>query len=102
MRLCNEAIYVLILSIIILTGDVYIFGVGISNLVNVLIGLTFIIATNCVCKNPSFRWYVWLVLIGHIILSVGTIILMVNSETNPEIQKIIATEKKYRNDMTNY
>lgn len=71
MRLCNEAIA---LSIIILIGDVYLFGVGISTLAHLLIGLTFVIATNSVCKNPNFKW---LVLFSHLILSVGIILLIV-------------------------
>ena len=69
MRLCNEALYTLILSIIILIGDVYLFGVGISTLVHLLIGLTFVIATNSVCHNPNFKWYIGLVVFSHVIIS---------------------------------
>ncbi len=55
MRLCNEAI---IISIIILIGDLYLFGLGISTLVHLIIVLlTFVIATISVCNNKNYKWY---------------------------------------------
>lgn len=96
MILCPIAKVVLVMSILIVILDTYLFGVDYFTILgNVFYTLIVILATNYVCYNAGFKWVVWLVLIVHIIGLFG-LIWIIKNRNNTEERKLIEEEKKHR------
>jgi hypothetical protein len=96
MILCPIAKLVLLVSILIVILDTYLFGVDYFTLFgSVFYTLTIILATNYVCYNAGFKWFVWSVLIFHIIGLFG-LIWIIKNRNNTEERILIEKEKKYR------
>jgi hypothetical protein len=97
MDICPLATAVLVISIISVICDIYIFGFYISSiLMNIIFSIIAVFITNWSCYKVGYNWIAWVIVIIHFLGLIAIIYLIKNK--NSEIEKeLIKEEKKNRN-----
>jgi hypothetical protein len=93
MDICPLATAVLIISIIGVICDIYIFGFYISSiLVNIIFTIIAVLITNWSCYKVGYNWIAWVIVIINA-LGLITIIYLIKNK-NSEIEKHLIEEEK--------
>jgi len=96
MELCFLAKVVLLLSIIGISLDIFLFGFSIlSFLFNIFFVGLFVWITNWSCYKEGYNWIAWLIVILTFITFVTSLFIFKN-RNNEEVKKIVEEEKKQR------
>ena len=98
MNICRPAIILLVISILGLILDIYIFGFYIFEfLKNIIFTAIIVFITNWICYKIGYSWISWLIVIINLLLLLLFIFLIKNKNTKIG-KNIIETEKQYRNN----
>jgi hypothetical protein len=96
MELCAIARFVLLISILGVIGDIYLFGVSFLSLVVNVLGSVFLIwLTNWACFSEGYNWLAWLIVIV-LFFSLISLIYIIKNKDKEDIKKMIEEEKKDR------
>jgi Kef-type K+ transport system membrane component KefB len=96
MELCILAKVVLLLSIIGISFDIYLFGKSITSiLVNVVFTFLVVWITNWSCYNQTYNWAAWAIVIVTLI-GLMSVSYLVKNKDNEYEKKLIEEEKKKR------
>jgi len=97
MDICPLAKAVLIISIIGVICDIYIFGFYISSiLLNIIFSIIAVFITNWSCYKVGYNWIAWVIVIIHFLGLIAIIYLIKNINSDIE-KKLIEEEKRNRN-----
>ena len=97
MDICRIAKVVLIISVIGIICDIYLFGFYISTfLINIIFTIIIVFITNWSCYKLGYNWVAWLIVIINLLGLISIIYLIKNKNTEIE-KKLIEEEKKNRN-----
>ena len=96
MGLCALAITVLLLSMVGILMDIYLFGSSILALIiNVLVTCLFVGITNWSCYNQTYNWLAWIIVIVSL-FSVMATAYFVKNRKKESVKKILEQERKDR------
>jgi len=98
MNICRLATVVLVISILGIILDTYLFGFYIFEFIkSIIFTIIIVFITNWTCYKLGYRWIAWLIVIINVLLLLLFIFLIKNK--NVEIVKYaIEEEKQYRNN----
>jgi hypothetical protein len=97
MSICPLATAVLIISIIGIICDIYLFGFYISTiLTNIIFTIIVVFITNWSCYKVGYNWIAWIIVIINLLALFSFVYLIKNKNTDIE-KKLIEEEKKNRN-----
>jgi hypothetical protein len=100
LRLCSIAKAVLILSILGVTLDIYVFGTTILGfLLNVIFTILFVSIANWGCFNKGYHWLSWTIAILSTISVISMLLLIKYRFTSFEISKAIEDETELRHHL---
>jgi len=98
MDICPLAKAVLIISIIGVICDIYIFGFYISTiLTNIIFTIIVVFITNWSCYKVGYNWIAWVIVIINLLALFSFIYLIKNKNSDIE-KKVIEEEKRNRNN----
>lgn len=96
MEFCFLAKVVLLLSIIGISFDIYLFGFSIlSFLLNIIFVGLFVWITNWSCYKEGYNWIAWIIVIFTFITFV-TSLFIVKNRNNEGVKQILEEEKNAR------
>jgi len=96
MEVCILAKIVFLLSVIIVSLDIYMFGISTFTMVSNILFTTFLVfITNWSCYNQSKNWVAWIIVIFSV-LSLALLMYFIHNQTDNEIKQLIEEEKKSR------
>jgi hypothetical protein len=96
MELCAIARFVLLMSILGIFSDIYLFGVSFLSLVVNVLGSVFLIwLTNWACFSEGYNWVAWVIVI-ILFFSFISLIYIIKNKDKEDIKKMIEEEKKDR------
>jgi hypothetical protein len=96
MEVCILAKIVFLLSVIIVSLDIYMFGISTFTMVsNILFTAFLVFITNWSCYNQSKNWVAWIIVIFSV-LSLALLMYFIHNQTDNEIKQLIEEEKKSR------
>jgi 1,4-dihydroxy-2-naphthoate octaprenyltransferase len=96
MEICFLAKVVLLLSIIGISTDIYLFGFSFTTLLmNILFTVLVVWITNSFCFTQSYNWIAWIIVIITFLMLIVTLFI-VKHQNDEEIKQIIEEEKKTR------
>lgn len=96
MELCAIARFVLLISILGIFSDIYLFGVSFLSLVVNVLGSVFLIwLTNWACFSEGYNWVAWVIVI-ILFFSFISLIYIIKNKDKEDIKKMIEEEKKDR------
>jgi hypothetical protein len=97
MNICRPATIVLIISILGIILDIYLFGFLISEfLKNIIFTAVIVFITNWSCYKLGYSWISWLIVIVNLVLLFSLVYLIKNKNTGIG-KNVIEEEKKNRN-----
>lgn len=100
MRLCSIAKAVLLLSILGIGLDIYVFGTTLLGLsLNIIFTILFVSIANWGCFNKGYNWIAWIIAILSAISVISILLLIKYRYTNFEINKSIEDEKEIRHHL---
>ena len=96
MEICFLAKVVLLLSIIGISTDIYLFGFSIASfLMNILFTGLFVWITNSFCFTQSYNWVAWVIVIITFLLLIVTLFI-IKHQNDEEVKQVIEEENKMR------
>jgi hypothetical protein len=100
LRLCSIAKAVLLLSILGIGLDIYVFGTTLLGFsLNVIFTILFVSIANWGCFNKGYNWLAWVIAILSAISVIGMLLLIKYRYTNFEISKAVEDEKVLRDHL---
>jgi hypothetical protein len=97
MVICPLATAVLIISVLGIICDIYLFGFYISSiLMNIIFTIIAVFITNWSCYKVGYNWIAWVIVFINLLGLFAIIYLVKNKNTEVE-KKLIEEEKKNRN-----
>ena len=100
LRLCSIAKAVLLLSILGMGLDIYVFGttfLGFS--LNIIFTILFVSIANWGCFNKGYNWLAWAIAILSAISVIGILLIIKYRYTSVEISKAVEEEKDLRHHL---
>ena len=96
MKVCILAKLVFLLSVIIVSLDIYMFGISTITMVsNIFFTVFLVFMTNWSCYNQTKNWVAWLIVIFSV-LSLAILMYFIHNQTDNEIKQFIEEEKNSR------
>jgi hypothetical protein len=100
LRLCSIAKAVLILSILGIGLDIYVFGTTLLGfLLNIIFTILFVSIANWGCYSKGYNWLAWFIAILSAISVISILLLIKYRYTRIEISKAIEDEKDVRHHL---
>jgi hypothetical protein len=100
MRLCSIAKAVLILSILGIGLDIYVFGTTILGFsLNIILTILFVSIANWGCFNKGYNWIAWMIAILSAFSVMGILFMIKYRYSVIEISKAIEEEKDIRHNL---
>ena len=100
LRLCSIAKAVLLLSILGIGLDIYVFGTTLLGFsLNVIFTILFVSIANWGCFNKGYNWLAWVIAILSAISVIGMLLLIKYRYTSFEISKAVEDEKVLRDHL---
>lgn len=96
MELCVIARFVILISILGILCDIYLFGLSFLSLVlNILMTAVIVWVTNWSCFSEGYNWIAWLIVIV-LFFSLTSLIYIIKNKNKEDVKKVIEEEKKNR------
>ena len=97
MNICRPATILLVISILGIIFDIYLFGFYIFEFIKNVIATTIIVfITNWTCYKVGYGWISWLIVVINLLMLLSFIYLIKNKNTGIG-KKFIEKEKQNRN-----
>jgi cell division protein FtsW (lipid II flippase) len=98
MELCVLAKVVMILSIISIALDMYLFGVGlITLLLDLIATFIFVGVTNWFCYSQGYNWISWVIVILTLLSAIGAAYI-IKDQNSKYLKAFIDEEKRSRRE----
>jgi len=98
MGLCGLSKVVLLLSLLVVAFETYMFGTSLLIVITNIIGTLLVVGvTNWFCYNQSYSWISWMIVILSLIPVLAIPFILQYGESDPDLKQIIQEEKKIRN-----
>jgi hypothetical protein len=99
-RLCSIAKAVLLLSILGMGLDIYVFGTTLLGFsLNVIFTILFVSIANWGCFNKGYNWVAWIIAILSAISVISMLLIIKYRYTRFEISKSVEDEKELRHHL---
>lgn len=96
MELCAIARVVLLISILGIITDSYLFGISFLSLVaNVLMTVLIVWITNWSCYSEGYNWIAWVIVIINVFAFIS-LMYVIKYKNSEEVKKLIEEEKNNR------
>ena len=100
LRLCSIAKAVLILSILGMGLDIYVFGTTLLGFsLNIIFTILFVSIANWGCFNKGYNWIAWIIAILSATSVIGILLIIKYRYTRFEISKAVEDEKDLRHHL---
>jgi len=100
LRLCSIAKVVLLLSILGMGLDIYVFGTTLLGFsLNVIFTILFVSIANWGCFNKGYNWVAWLIAVLSATSVISILLLIKYRYTSFEISKAVEEEKDVRHHL---
>ena len=96
MELCVIARFVILISILGILCDIYLFGLSYLSLVlNILMTVVIVWVTNWSCFSEGYNWIAWIIVIV-LLFSLISLIYIIKNKNKEDVKKVIEEERKKR------